>query len=346
MYKADPSVRANPGPSLTSAEDLGMQPVLGIDIGKDNFHAVVLEGDGEHAKSFPNNQKGFVQLDAWLRNRKLSQVHACLEATGAYGEALATHLHERGHQVSVVNPARIKGFGQSELVRTKTDAVDAGVIARFCKAQQPELWTPPAPEIRTLQGLTRRLSNLLDARQQEHNRVEIPGVVAPVVASIRAHIDHLSAQITALEQQIHDHIDQHPTLRDRHDLLTTIPGVGAKTAATILGELPDIERFASAKQVSAFVGLSPQLHQSGKSVRGKTRLSKKGNSRLRKALFFPALSALRCNPLITRFAERLRTAGKSKMLIVGAVMRKLLHIVYGILRTGTPFDPKINTAQA
>lgn len=318
---------------------------LGIDIAKDNFHVVVIDGDVERSNSFPNNAKGLAQLDKWLRNRKLTQVHACLEATGSYGEAVATHLHDGGHRVSIVNPARIKGFAQSELVRNKTDGVDAGVIARFCKAHSPEPWTPPAPEIRALQSLTRRLSSLIEARQQEVNRVQVPGTVDAVVVSIQAHVEHLDAQIIALEQQIRDHIDRHPLLRERHDLLTSIPGIASKTAVRILGELPGVEQFASAKQVSAFAGLSPQQHQSGKSVRGKTRLSKKGNPRLRSALYFPAVSAIKHNPLIKAFADRLRSAGKSNMVIIGAVMRKLLHIAYGILKTGQPFNPQINAAR-
>ena len=320
--------------------------IVGIDIAKGNFHAVLLTADAEHHRSFPNNAKGFAQLHAWLRNRKVAQVHACMESTGAYGEALAVELHEHGHVVSIVNPARIKGFAQSELARNKTDALDAGVIARFCKALTPPPWTPPRPEIRALQALTRRLTSLTAARQQECNRAGVPGVVDSVADSIAAHIAHLDAQIRALEEQIRTHIDQHPTLRDRRDLLESIPGLGDKTAARILGELPDVSHFASAKQLSAYIGLSPRHVQSGASVRWRPRLSKRGNTHLRKALYFPAIVAIMHNPVLRRFAERLRAAGKSKMLIIGAVMRKLVHIAYGVLKRHTPFDPNYDTAQA
>ncbi len=320
--------------------------ILGIDISKANFHVALLQGEALHAKSFPNNAKGFTQLHAWLRNRCVAQAHACMEATGAYGEALAIELHDHGHTVSIVNPARIKGFAQSELVRTKTDAVDAGVIARFCQALSPTPWVPPSPEIRALQGLTRRLASLIEARQQELNRAETPGIVDAVADSIAAHIAHLDEQIKALETQIHDHIDQHPSLREQRDLLISIPGIGEKTAARVLGELPDIEQFSSAKQVSAYAGLVPQHRRSGSSVFGKPRLSKKGNTKLRKALFFPAVVALNHNPLIKRFAERLKAAGKNNMVIIGAIMRKLLHLVYGILKSRTPFNPNFDTASA
>lgn len=320
--------------------------IVGIDIAKANFHAALIDDAGEHARSFPNNAKGFAQLERWLRNRKVTHVHACLEATGAYGDALAIALYEAGHIVSVVNPARVKGFAQSELARNKTDALDAGVIARFCKAMAPPPWTPPSPEIRALQALTRRLSSLIDARAQEYTRAETPGIVEVVTDSIRAHIDHLDGQIRELEAQITDHIDRHPTLREQRELLASIPGIGTATSARFIGEVPDVTKFASAKQLSAFIGLSPQQVQSGSSVRRKARLSKRGNARLRKDLYFPAIAAIRFNPIVRRFAERLRAAGKSKMLIIGAVMRKLVHIAYGVLKHRRPFDPNFNTVPA
>ena len=320
--------------------------MLGIDIAKASLHAVLLHDGSEHSRSFPNNAKGFTQIAHWLRNRKVTHVHACLESTGAYGEAVAIALHDAGHTVSIVNPARIKGFAQSELARNKTDALDAGVIARFCKAMAPVPWTPPAPEIRALQALTRRLSSLIDARAQELNRADAPGVVDPVAASIRAHIEHLDGQIRELEIQIADHIDQHPSLREQHDLLASIPGFGTKTSARFIGELPDVTRFDSAKQLSAFIGLSPQRCESGSSVRGRTRLSKRGNARLRKWLYFPAIAAMWFNPILRRFAERLHAAGKNKMVIVGAVMRKLVHLAYGVLKSRRPFNPNFDTKLA
>ena len=319
---------------------------LGIDIAKRDFHATLLIGEIERRHVFPNNDKGFAQLDAWLINRKVDRVHACMEATGAYAEAVATHLVERGHLVSIVNPARIKGYAQSELSRTKTDAVDAALIARFCRALKPDAWVPPAPEIRHLQGLVRRLESLTETRQQELNRAQAPGMVDPVAHSIAALVAHLSEQIDALQRQIREHIDRHPTLRQQRDLLASIPGIGHKTVASILGELPDINQFASAKQVAAYAGLSVAQHRSGTSIRGRARLSKRGNHQLRKALFFPAMVAMRCNPIIHAFALRLRAAGKREMVILGAAMRKLLHLVFGVLRSGKPFNANHDTALA
>lgn len=148
-----------------------MLPILGVNVGKNEFHAALLIEERTWSKGFPNSTKGTMQLAAWLKNRKVTRAHVCLESTGGYEEAVALALHERGHLVSIVNPMRIKAFAQSELLRTKTDAVDAALIARFCKAHDPELWTPPAPEIRTLQALVRRQANL---QEDAHHRAKPP----------------------------------------------------------------------------------------------------------------------------------------------------------------------------
>jgi transposase len=330
MYKVDPEET----PALEEAQ---MTSFLGIDISKETFHASLLSDRGEAKKVFANTQKGFEQLIAWLRNRHANDVITCMEATGAYWEALALHLHQLGQRVSVVNPARIKAFAQSELLRTKTDPVDAALIARFCKSQSPEPWIPPPPEVRILQALTRHYEHLKTTRVQQ-SVYEQSSEVAVVKASIREVIAALDAQIAQVEREIRRHFDDHPDLKRRRDLLISIPGIGETTAGTLLAEIPHIDRFESAKAVAAYAGLSPRDRRSGTSIHGRPRLCKTGNSRLRKALYMPAIAALRFNPVLRLFAERLGAAGKHKRLIIGAVMRKLLVLAFGILRSGVPFD--------
>ena len=310
---------------------------LGIDVSKADFHAALV-GESVAKKSFPNSEKGFSQLDAWLRNRKAGNVFACMEATGSYWTALATHLHNGGHTVSVVNPSRIKAFAQSELLRTKTDAVDAELIARFAASQKPELWQPLPAEITELQGLCRHLEFLKRSRTQYATRAQTPGLPRKVVKSSEKLIAQLDAQIEELEREIRDHINRHPGLKNKQDLLTSIPGIGETTAAAILSEMPTIEEFASVQAVAAYAGLSPRLRQSGSSVRGKPHLCKVGNSRLRKALYFPAIVAQTHNPTLKIFADRLRKNGKAPMVIIGALMRKLLALAYGVLRSRKPYD--------
>lgn len=314
-----------------------MASFLGIDLSKETFHAFLLSDRADAKRVFPNTPKGFEQLSTWLTNRRAAETRICMEATGPYWEALALYLHRLDQHVSVVNPARIKAFAQSKLLRTKTDAVDAALIARFCKSQTPEPWVPPPPEIRELQALMRHCDHLKKTRAQQSVYAQSSDD-AIVTASIREVIATLNEQILQVERKIRQHFDDHPGLKRQRDLLTSIPGIGETTAGSILSEMPHIDGFQSAKAVAAFAGLSPRERRSGTSIHGRPRMCKTGNARIRKALYMPAMVALRCNPILRAFADRLSSAGKHKRLIIGAVMRKLLVLAYGILRSGAPFD--------
>jgi transposase len=317
-----------------------MRPVLGIDVAKATYQVSLEVAGKRRHKSFANTAAGHGDLIQWLQKYAGGPVHACLEATGTYGEAVATGLTDAGHGVSLVNPAAVKAFAQSQLRRSKTDRVDADVLVDFCRAHAPALWTPWPAEVRILQGLVRRRDAVQDMLIQERNREQAGELVAPVRASLTRHVAVLEAELAALDQQIRDHLDQHPTLRAQRDLLDTIPGIGVATAARLLAECRDITAFDSARAYAAFAGLVPRECTSG-TLRGRARLSKLGASRLRYALYFPALTAMRANPTLRAFSARLRAAGKHKMVVVAAVMRKLLHIVYGVLKHRRSFTPRV-----
>lgn len=313
-----------------------MDAVLGIDIAKAKFDVSLQRPDGKRRhKSCPNTPAGFAALGDWLQRQQVAQVHACLEATGIYGDALATWLYDAGHHVSVVNPSIIHAYAQVQLARSKTDRLDADLIAQFTATQHPSLWTPPAPEIRALQALVRRLDALHDMHTQESNRLET-AIVAEVRASIETIRANLDAQILHVKQLIRDHIDQHPGLRQQRDLLTSIPGIGEATAAVLIAELFD-KPYRSARQAAAFAGLVPRVYESG-TRRGRAHLSKIGPGRVRKALYFPAIAALRFNPTIRAVQQRLAAAGKPPMVIIGAAMRKLIHLAYGVLKSGKEYQ--------
>lgn len=317
------------------------EPVLGIDIAKLKFNVCLIQHNGKlKHRVFPNTLTGFEQLVDWLSKQSVQSVHACLEATGTYGESLALFLYQAGHTVSVVNPAAIKAFAGSRLSRTKTDRVDAELIARFCQAQAPPGWTPPTQEVRELQALVRRLESLIEMRVMEENRLSSGIAVDSVRESVEEHFFYLNEQIKRCEELIRNHINSHPTLKRQSELLDSIPGIAETTAAYLLAEITDIKQYRSARQVAAYAGLVPRERQSGSSVRGRTRLSKIGNARLRRALYFPAITALRCSPFFKAWAEGLRQRGKCKMSVIGAAMRKLIHLAYGVLKTGRPFDPE------
>jgi len=189
-----------------------MASFLGIDVSKDAFHASLLTDSREGKKVFPNDTKDFEQLVTWLKNRHANDAHICVEATGVYWEAFASYLHGLGFRVSVVNPVRIKSFAHSELLRTKTDAVDAALIARFSKTQDPELWVPPPPEVRILQALMRHYEHLKTTRVQQ-SVYEQSSEAAVVKASIREVIATLDSQIAQVEREIRQHFDNHPDLK-------------------------------------------------------------------------------------------------------------------------------------
>lgn len=316
-------------------------PPLGLDVAKLKLNACLVRAGGKlRHKVFPNNLQGFAQLSDWLTKQEVTQVHGCLEATGTYGDSLATYLHEQEHLVSIVNPAAIKAYAQSHLSRTKTDRVDAALIAGFCGERQPPAWHPPEREVQELQAFVRRLEALTEMHTAEENRLSSGISVQLVRESVEQLLAHLAEQIKKTEQLIHDHINNHPRLKEQSQLLDSIPGVGERTAAVLLGEVPNFSQYRSARQVAAFAGLVPRERQSGSSVRGRVRLSKIGNARLRKALYFPVITALRCSPFFQEWVKGLRDRGKSKMSVIGAAMRKLIHLAYGVLKTGQAFDPE------
>jgi transposase len=315
-----------------------MSLYVGMDVSKETLDVCLLRGKDSEYAQMSNSRQGFNQLHRWLQKRKASSAHVCLEATGIYGLEVAQFLHEKGYRVSVVNPARIKGFAQSQMRRSKTDKLDAAVIAAFCQALQPDLWTPPEPAWYELRALVRHIDDLQQTRQQQVNRLE--SATLPAVRNqLQQHIAFIDAQIAQVKNQIKDHLNHFPHLKREVDLLKSIPGIGDLTAWRLLAEIGIISRFADIRQVVAFVGLDPTRHESGRSVRGGRHISRTGRASLRSALFMPALTAKRHNPLLQAFAQRLEANGKLPMQIVVALMRKLLHLAYGILKSGQPFDP-------
>lgn len=310
---------------------------LGLDIGKHKVSACLLREGRKKDKTFSNDSAGYGACIAWLKEHGAERVHACLESTGGFSEAFATTLYDAGHIVSIVNPGRVKAFGKTEMVRTKTDKVDAALIARFCQLHRPDPWEPLPQNIRQIQALSRRLDGLIDMRTQELNRLEAPGNTEAVQASLREGIAWFDAEIVKIEHQLQQLIKDDPDMRNKRELLLSIKGIGERTADRILGEMPHLEQFRNAKAVAAYVGLSPREWQSG-TLRGRTRISKIGNSRLRKALYFPAITAMQSNASIRNFSQRLRAAGKHGMLVIVAAMRKLICLAYAVVRSGRPFE--------
>ena len=315
---------------------------LGIDVSKDTIDVTLIDNEGnKHHATFKNKEKGFKKLIGWLKKHgvEVDDLHICMEATNVYWEDLALYLHSKGYKVSVVNPARIKGFAGSQLRRNKTDKQDSEVIADFCAAMNPDEWTPPSEDQRKLRALVRHLEGLKKTLTQQKNRLA-SCKDKDVKSSLQIVIDALKKEIASVEQQIKDLIKSRIELKKQYDLLTSIKGFGPQTAYKLMAEMYDLGNYESASAAAADAGLNPSHHESGSSVKRRPRLSKIGKASVRTALYLPALTAMRYNPLIQAFVKRLEAKGKHTMVIIAAVMRKLLHIAYGVLKNKKAFDPE------
>jgi transposase len=314
---------------------------LGIDVAKLKLDVALLAEDGVHTAVFNNNPEGFAALEAWL-TRWTEPVRVCLEATGTYGLGVAHYLHQHQRTVSIANPLAVHHFARVLLSRNKTDPHDAQLIARYSQQYNPRPWQPPSPEAEKLQVLVRVREQLVESCALAKQHLES----APAMAArfFKAQIRQLERQITKLEKEIRQFCKALPQWAHAIEWLTSIPGIGETTALTVLSILPPLEDLKSARQLAAFAGVTPCQKQSGQSS-GRTRMSKLGHSRLRKALYWPAVTALRCNPRAQALAQRLAKKGKKKMVIIGAVMRLLTHLIYGVLKNRAPFDPNHLNAQ-
>jgi transposase len=313
-----------------------------MDVSKATLDACLLRPDGTTREgAFPNTAPGYTALAAWAdRHATGAALHFCLEATGPYSEGLATHRADAGRLVSVVNPTRVKDAGLMRGRGNQTDAADARLIAEYAARERPAAWRPPPAEVREFQALVRRLDDLTALAAREKGRLASPALTGAARQSVERTVALLEGEAATVRQAAADLVAASPPLRADRDLWESIPGVGRQPATTVLAELPAVERLPSAASAAAYCGLAPAEFRSGTSVRQRTRRSKAGNARLRKALFLPTQTAVRFNPILKGFFDRLVAAGNPKMQAIGACMRKLVMRCYGVLKNRAPFDPQ------
>lgn len=325
-----------------------MKEIIGIDVSKQKLDITWLRSVDPlklKSKVFPNSPAGHEALLDWslAQTKQLAgQLHFVMEATGVYHEALAYRLHEKGAAVSVVNPAKLRDYASSLGARTKTDKKDSAVIARYGAKESPPLWQPEAFEIRHLKALLARYNAIDKDVIREGNRLEkarISEISQEVIHSIETVLGELQTEKARLKCLIDDHIDQNPGLKSDRKLLETIPGVGEVISSEMLAVIGSRD-FDSARQCAAFMGLNPIQYESGSSILKRSRLAKNGQARLRSKLYMAAVVAIRYNPDIQRQYERLLANGKTKMAALGAAMRKLVHICFGVLKHQTPYLPQ------
>jgi len=319
---------------------------LGIDVSKAKLDCCLLldEVSGKRkTKVVSNTSSGVADLLAWVAKQGCSpeELHVVMEATGVYHEQAALALADAGVMVSIANPAQVKDFGRGLAVRTKTDGVDSFVLARYGALLKPAAWMPPAPEARMLQALLARRDAIAQDLQRERNRQEKADATDTperIRQSLSDSIEFLSRQLAKLQQDIDDHIDRHSSLKDDMTLLQSIPAVGPQVGSNMLSVMRSHD-FGSAEQLAAYLGLVPVERQSGSSVLRHARLSKAGPARIRAVLYMAAVVAIRHNPHVKAIYERLLARGKTKMPALGAAMRKLVHLCFGVLKTRQTYRP-------
>lgn len=319
--------------------------IIGIDVSKKKLDCLWLKDqatDKVKTRVFANTPKDHQAFIAWAEQHTKQPIESIcfvMEATGVYHEALAYALYQAGAQVCVVNPAKVHHYAKSFGARTKTDKRDSRVLAHYGATQSPRLWRPEPEEVHQLKALIARFDAVDRDIQREKNRLEkanIARVSDEIVRSIHTVLAHLEKEKKRLETLINNHIDQHPDLKQDRQLLESIPGVGPVVSRMMVSVIRS-RCFDSAAQCAAFLGLIPVQHESGTSVRGRPRLSKAGDSKVRAKLYMAAVVSIQHNPDIKRQYERLLKNGKTKMCALCAAMRKLVHICFGVLKHQIPY---------
>jgi len=309
----------------------------------DSFsEAFINDSQSKHSKTFANTAKGIEDLILWISKcASILETLVCLEHTGCYGKPLIKELEKAPLMgIFVVNPFQVKSYARQKLSRNKTDKADAKLIARFVEQEHNSLhpWSASSKSKEELRELSRYAESLTIDVARLKTRLE--QVFNPIVQeSIKERMDQLEQERDKIRAELQSLINDEEEFQQQQELLKSIPGLGAVTIPLIIAELPDLTNFKGARELAAWVGTTPQHYQSGTSGRKSTPISKIGNARLRKALYLPAMTAMRYNPLLKSFADKLREKGKKPKEIILAVERKMIHLIYGILTSKTLFNP-------
>lgn len=326
-----------------------LKQCLGIDISKKSlslslgFLGSNLKKEFIGHEDISNDISGFKTLSKWLRETVESQedFYVLMEATGVYHQEVCHYLYHLGYKVSVMQSGRVKRYAQSLDQRSKTDALDSKMLSMLGLERDLRLWEPPREELQQLKMLSRERSSLLKDRTTEINR---QGAIASSSyldknASDR-HLKRLQLiddQIAMIEQEMRDLVEEHPVLKKRIGHLESIPGVSFISAATVVGETLGFDSISNGKQLASYAGYDVVLRESG-SFKGKTRISKRGNSHIRAVLHMPSMACIRCNPTLREFYMRLKPNKAKPLVALVAVQRKLLILMFTIWKNEDNYD--------
>jgi transposase len=325
---------------------------FGIDISKLDFTVCYVKraGSGKiyfsDVETFENKKKGFNQFLKWSRKVSIPSLKLLflMEATGIYFEPLAYHLHNIKKRVCVILPNKVKYYAKSLNIKTKTDAIDSRIIAQLGAERDLPLWTPPSPIFKSLRELTRLYTDMKKQRTVFLNRLSsINSGVNSNAFIIKANqriVNELEKQISKSEEEIIKTIKSDSFLSDKVNKILTTKGLGLITVAIIIAETQGFALIKNRKQLASYAGYDIVQRESGTSVKGKTRISKKGNSRIRAALHFPALVASRFNDDLKEDYLRIIKNKSSKMIGVTALQRKLLLLIYSLWKNDSVYIAK------
>lgn len=320
-----------------------MNPVseVGIDVSEATFDAVKCSDGKQSRRRFDNTRSGHRQAAAWIL-RGASHARVCLEATGIYHLQLALFLAgTSGIELMVLNPKASRRFAEAQLIRAKTDKVDADGLLEYLRRMRFRPWSPPAEEVFELQSLAHRRAQLKKEIIRERSRLHAAQRAGRhtrlAQLDIQHHLQYLVERSADIEREAIALMQRHETLAEDLRLVDSIPGFAAASAMKLLAELKALPASLQAPQWVAYAGIDPQPKESGNKT-GPRQISKQGNSRISEALFYPAMSASQCDRHVRAFYQSLIARGKAPMQALVAVMRKLLHAIWGMLRHRQPWD--------
>jgi transposase len=327
-----------------------LKQVVGIDVAQKEL-LVSLGKMDENAittvyanKVFSNNEKGFVSMEAWVNKQTISgyPLRYVMEATGVYHERFAYYLAGKGYAVSIIMPNKISNFFRTLEIKTITDKSMSAAIAMFGLEKQPDNWVQPKRVYRSLRQVTREREQLIAERTMIKNQLHAEQAEAfpgeDTIRRMQDRIKMINTQLKEILAEIKTAITKEEELKQTLAIITTIPGIGLLTATVILAETNGFELIRSKKQLASYAGLDVREKESGTSVKGKPRISKRGNRHLRKALHLPALAAIRYSERYKAIFVRIVSRNSIKMKGVVAVQRKLLEMVYTIYKNRQPFE--------
>lgn len=324
-----------------------LKQVIGIDVAQSELVVCLgqLHGDLSielcGSRTFSNSLKGFTLMIEWIEKKGVNG-RFVMEATGVYHESLAYFLVESGYRVSIILPNKISNYFRTLEIKTINDYTAAEAITRFGLERNLNDWQPPKDIFKNLRQLTRERDQIIETRSMVKNHLHADKSEArphqPTLRRTKQHIDFLDKQEKQIMEELDVLVKQDPEMQRLIILICSIKGVGMLTAATVLAETNGFDLIRNKRQLVSYAGLDVKEKQSGTSVKGKPRITKKGNRYLRKAMHFPALAAIRNDERYKAIYARLISKHGIKMKAAVAVQRKLLELIYTIFKTQKPYD--------